>query len=59
MARKKKESEQKSGLVSSAGLMRYYDTEESTTVISPKAIVALSIGIAVMAITLNVFYLWL
>ncbi len=50
---KKKES---SGLMSSAGLMRYYDAEETAILIDPKTVfsVALVIGIAILV--LNAYY---
>ncbi len=46
---KKKEG---SGLMSSAGLMRYYDSEETSIQIRPKTvvIVALATGLAIMAL---------
>ncbi|KCZ72493.1 preprotein translocase subunit Sec61beta [Candidatus Methanoperedens nitroreducens] len=50
---KKKEG---SGLMSSAGLMRYYDAEETAVLINPKTVfsVAIVIGLAVLA--LNAYY---
>ncbi len=50
---KKKEG---SGLMSSAGLMRYYDAEETAIIIEPKTVVTVAVvaGIAVMA--LNAYY---
>ncbi len=46
---KKKEG---SGLMSSAGLMRYYDAEETSLQIPPKTVViiALATGLAVLAL---------
>lgn len=45
---KKKEG---SGLMSSAGLMRYYDSEETAILIEPKTVVtvAILVGLAVLA----------
>ncbi|MDI6859546.1 MAG: preprotein translocase subunit Sec61beta [Methanocellales archaeon] len=51
---KKKES--KSGLMSSAGLMRYYDVEKTAITIDPKAVVVMSILIAAIVIMLNAYY---
>jgi preprotein translocase subunit Sec61beta len=50
---KKKEG---SGLMSSAGLMRYYDAEETSLQVPPKTVViiALAAGLAVLA--LNAIY---
>lgn len=50
---KKKDS---SGLMSSAGLMRYYDSEETAILIDPKTVVSIAIisGFAVLA--LNWYY---
>ncbi len=53
---KKKEG---SGLMSSAGLMRYYDSEETSWQITPKTvvIVALATGLAVLALNAT-FGIW-
>lgn len=51
-----KKGEKTSGLMSSAGLMRYFDTEESAIKISPKAVVILGIVIAIAAIVLNAYF---
>ena len=51
---KKKES--KSGLMSSAGLMRYYDVEKTAVAINPKALVLISLLIAAIIIILNAYY---
>ena len=50
---KKKES---SGLMSSAGLMRYYDAEETAILITPKTVfsVAVAAGLAILA--MNAYY---
>ena len=49
---KKKEG---SGLMSSAGLMRYYDAEETAILIHPKTVVmvAVAAGIAILALNAN------
>lgn len=49
-------SKKQSGLMSSAGLMRYYEAEESVIKISPKTVVWAIIFIAVLVIILNVYY---
>lgn len=51
---KKKES--KSGLMSSAGLMRYYDVEKTAIAINPKSMVFISLLIAAIIIILNAYY---
>ncbi len=51
---KKKES--KSGLMSSAGLMRYYDVEKTAVAINPKALVIISFFVAAIVIMLNAYY---
>ena len=53
---KKSKGKSKSGLMSSAGLMRYFDAEESAIHISPKAVVISGIGIAVAIIALNTYF---
>ncbi|CAG0956154.1 MAG: preprotein translocase subunit Sec61beta [Candidatus Methanoperedens sp.] len=49
---KKKEG---SGLMSSAGLMRYYDSEETAVLIEPKTVVIVAIvtGLAVLILNAN------
>lgn len=44
-----------SGLMSSAGLMRYYDSEETSLQIAPKTviIVALAAGLAVLVLNMT------
>jgi preprotein translocase subunit Sec61beta len=49
MAKKKKQG----GPVSSAGLMRYFDTEESHIKISPRMVVIASIIVAAIVMGLN------
>lgn len=57
MVKKKKDSG--SGLMSSAGIMRYFDTEESAVKISPKTVVVSSIFTAIAITALNMHYgLW-
>ncbi|MFC1787378.1 preprotein translocase subunit Sec61beta [Halobacteriota archaeon] len=51
---KKKES--KSGLMSSAGLMRYYDVEKTAVAINPKSLVIISLLIGAIIIILNAYY---
>ncbi|MDD2666709.1 MAG: preprotein translocase subunit Sec61beta [Methanocellales archaeon] len=51
---KKKES--KSGLMSSAGLMRYYDVEKTAIAISPKAVFIMGILVAAIVIMLSAYY---
>ena len=53
---KSQRSKKQSGLMSSAGLMRYYEAEESAIKISPKTVLWASIFIAVLVIALNVYY---
>ena len=53
-ARRRKE--RGSGLVSSAGLMRYYESEEVAIKISPRTVVLITLMIGVLALALNVFY---
>ena len=55
MAAKKSES----GLMSSAGLMRYFDSEETKMLFTPKTVVSVSIAIAITLLALNAhFGLW-
>ncbi len=53
---KKKEG---SGLMSSAGLMRYYDAEETAISVHPKTvvIVAVAAGLAILALNAN-YHMW-
>ncbi len=54
---KKKQSG--SGLMSSAGLMRYFEAEENTMQVQPKTIVAIGIVIGIAVLGLNAYYrLW-
>lgn len=51
---KKKES--KSGLISAAGLMRYYEADKSAITIDPKTVLVLCIVAAIMVLVLNAYY---
>lgn len=44
------------GLMSSAGLMRYYDVEESALKVSPKVILLVGIFIGVVIIGLEIYF---
>ncbi len=44
------------GLMSSAGLMRYYDVEESAVKFSPKAVVLISVALAVLILGLELYF---
>jgi preprotein translocase subunit Sec61beta len=63
-AKKEKKKEKKKGggkgeergLMSSAGLMRYYDVEESAVKLSPKTILLIGVFIAVVIIGLEVYF---
>lgn len=50
---KKKEG---SGLMSSAGLMRYYDAEETAISIDPKTVVTVSVVAGLVILILNAYY---
>jgi len=50
---KKKEG---SGLMSSAGLMRYYDSEETAILIEPKTVVIVALVAGVLVLILNAYY---
>jgi len=50
---KKKEG---SGLMSSAGLMRYYDSEETAVLIEPKTVVTIAILAGLIVLILNASY---
>lgn len=53
---KKKEG---SGLMSSAGLMRYYDSEETAVLVEPKTVVVIAIFCGLAVLVLNASYnLW-
>lgn len=44
------------GLMSSAGLMRYYDVEESAVRFSPKTVLLIGVFIGVMILGLEIYY---
>lgn len=44
------------GLMSSAGLMRYYDVEESAVKLSPKTILLIGVVIGVVVLGLEIYY---
>lgn len=50
---KKKEG---SGLMSSAGLMRYYDAEETATLVDPKTVVTIAVVAGLSILALNAYY---
>lgn len=50
---KKKEG---SGLMSSAGLMRYYDAEETAISIDPKMVFSIAIAVGVVILVLNAYF---
>lgn len=50
---KKKEG---SGLMSSAGLMRYYDAEETAILIEPKVVITVSVVVGLAVLALNASY---
>jgi preprotein translocase subunit Sec61beta len=50
---KKKEG---SGLMSSAGLMRYYDAEETAISIDPKTVISVSVVAGILVLILNAYY---
>lgn len=53
---KKKES---SGLMSSAGLMRYYDADETAILIEPKTVISIALAAGLVILALNAYYnLW-
>jgi preprotein translocase subunit Sec61beta len=45
-----------SGLMSSAGLMRYYDAEETAISIDPKTVISVSVVIGILVLVLNAYY---
>jgi len=54
----KKESKE-TGLISSAGLMRYYNIKDSNIEITPKAVIIISLLLGVLVLILNAYYgLW-
>jgi len=54
-----KKKETKSGLMSSAGLMRYYDADETTYHMDPKYVVAAGLLIGISILLLNIYFgLW-
>ena len=50
---KKKEG---SGLMSSAGLMRYYDSEETAILIDPKTVFSVAVVSGLAILVLNAYY---
>lgn len=44
------------GLMSSAGLMRYYDVEESAVKLSPKIVLLIGVFIGVLVIGLEIYF---
>jgi len=44
------------GLMSSAGLIRYYDVEESAVKFSPKTVLLIGVFIGVMILGLEIYY---
>ncbi len=55
MAQKKEGS----GLMSSAGLMRYYDADETAVLIQPKTVVTVALVAGIAILVLNAYYgLW-
>ena len=50
---KKKEG---SGLMSSAGLMRYYDAEETAILIEPKTVFSVAVVAGLVILALNAYY---
>ncbi|MGA9097307.1 MAG: preprotein translocase subunit Sec61beta [Methanotrichaceae archaeon] len=56
MAKNKKEN---SGLMSSAGLMRYFEADDTAIKLDPKMVVAVGVGAGVVIMALNIaFRLW-
>lgn len=56
MAKKKSEG---SGLMSSAGLMRYFEADDTAIKLDPKTVVAAGVGAGVVIMGLNIaFHLW-
>ncbi len=50
---KKKEG---SGLMSSAGLMRYYDSEETAVLITPKMVVSVAVVAGLAVLAMNAYF---
>jgi len=61
-AKKEKKKEKRGGrgeergLMSSAGLMRYYDVEESAVKLSPKTVLLIGVFIGVVIIGLEIYF---
>ena len=56
MAKKKDEG---SGLMSSAGLMRYFEADDTAIKLDPKMVMAVGAGVGVVVMGLNIaFRLW-
>ncbi|MBC8521851.1 MAG: preprotein translocase subunit Sec61beta [Methanomicrobia archaeon] len=53
---KKKGRGEERGLMSSAGLMRYYDVEESAVKLSPKTVLLIGVFVAVVILGLEIYY---
>ncbi|MDY6958438.1 MAG: preprotein translocase subunit Sec61beta [Halobacteriota archaeon] len=51
-----KKSESKGGMMSSAGLMRYFDTEESAIKINPKLVMVSGVIAAITITGLNMYF---
>lgn len=49
-------SREERGLMSSAGLMRYYDVEESVVKMSPKTILIAGIAIGAIVLGLEIYF---
>ncbi len=49
-------SKDRSGLMSSAGLMRYYDSEETAVQIHPKTVVMVALVAGLVILGLNAYY---
>ncbi|AIY89629.1 preprotein translocase subunit Sec61beta [Geoglobus acetivorans] len=46
-------------LMSSAGIMRYFEEEKTQFKVSPKAVVAFGLAVGILAIIMNAYYgLW-
>jgi preprotein translocase subunit Sec61beta len=57
MAKKKKS--EGSGLMSSAGLMRYFDADDTAIKLDPKAVIAFSVAVGAGVMAMNFYYgLW-
>jgi preprotein translocase subunit Sec61beta len=53
---KKRGGREERGLMSSAGLMRYYDVEESAVKLSPKTVLLIGVFVAVVILGLEIYY---